>query len=335
MYVNGFKSEELAIKAGVPQGSILGPWFYLLFSNDMPSCIDSNKTKMILYADDTILLSSGKDLNEVKDAITSALYKCHHWFTNNNLVMHSGKTETILLTSKRKKHLIKNFVLNYLGNEIQPSEEIKYLGLKIDSLLTGKVIVDNIVTKCNARIKYMARYKDVLDFQCRKKLTSALIQCYFDYASTAWYFSLTQNLKRKLQVSQNKIVRFILNLHPRESIRQYELDKVGILSVADRARQLMLSHMYKVYNKTSPSYLRNEFTLLNSNYNTRHSHNCFVNAHSHGIASLNFSTIGAKEWNSLPDYIKTSTSKELFKKNVKKFLRTQAHLLENSDFIMY
>ena len=181
----------------------------------------------------------------------------------------------------------------------------------------------------------MARYKDVLDFQCRKKLTSALIQCYFDYASTAWYFSLTQNLKRKLQVSQNKIVRFILNLHPRESIRQYELDKVGILSVADRARQLMLSHMYKVYNKTSPSYLRNEFSLLNSNYNTRHSHNCFVNAHSHGIASLNFSTIGAKEWNSLPDYIKTSTSKELFKKNVKKFLRTQAHLLENSDFIMY
>ena len=62
VFVNGFPSGEEQIKAGVPQGSILGPWFYLLYCNDMPSCIASSKTNMLLYADDTILISSHKDV---------------------------------------------------------------------------------------------------------------------------------------------------------------------------------------------------------------------------------------------------------------------------------
>ena len=138
-----------------------------------------------LYANDTILLPSGQKLNEVNDAITAVLYKCHHWLTNNNLVCTVVKLRHYFLHQKGKKYLIKGCALIYLGNEIHPSEEIKYLGLQIDSLLTGKVIVDYIVTKCDARIIYMARYKDALDYKCRKKLTSALIQRYFDYASTA------------------------------------------------------------------------------------------------------------------------------------------------------
>ena len=74
----------------------------------MPTCIKDTKSSMILYADDAILMTSGTDIEEVKCTLTSALSKCHHWLSNNKLVIHSGKTETILLTSRRKKHLISN-----------------------------------------------------------------------------------------------------------------------------------------------------------------------------------------------------------------------------------
>jgi len=59
--INNCLSNEKAITCGVPQGSILGPWCYLMiYSNDLPSCVSC---KVILYADDTILLVSHRDLN--------------------------------------------------------------------------------------------------------------------------------------------------------------------------------------------------------------------------------------------------------------------------------
>ena len=85
--------------------------------------------------------------------------------------------------------------------------------------------------------------------------------CNFDYAIAAWHQALSKKLKEKLQVTQNKIVRFALDLGPRAHIGQNELDRIGILSVKDRARQLMLNQMYDIFNGTAPSYLKNDYKL--------------------------------------------------------------------------
>ena len=174
--VNGHSSPPKQIIAGVPQGSILGPWFYLLYSNDIPSCLSSDDIKMLLYADDTILLCSDKDPNIVSDKLSKALSNCQHWFTNNKLVMHSGKTESILITSIRKQHLKNNYIIHHAGQTIPPSDSVKYLGLKIDNTLSGKATVDSILSKCNSRLRFMARYKNVLNEKTKKFLTSALNQ---------------------------------------------------------------------------------------------------------------------------------------------------------------
>ena len=335
VFVNGFPSGEEQIKAGVPQGSILGPWFYLLYSNDIPTCINSTKTKMLLYADDTILISSNRAVQNVIQELESALSQCHHWFNNNKLVMHSGKTESILITSKRKQHLQKEFVINYAGQVIKPSDMVKYLGLKIDSTLSGDKIVDSILTKCHSRLKFLYRYKDILSVKTKKVLTSALIQSHFDYASTAWYSALTKHLKSKLQVAQNKIARFILNLHHRAHIGQEELDRIGTLCVADRAKQLMLNHMFNVANGTAPSYLCEQFTTVNRVYYTRQSEHNFITKRAHSMAINNFYINGTKEWNALPTAIKTCRNKSQFKKLVKNHLKSQCHLRQLDPFIYY
>jgi hypothetical protein len=249
--------------------------------------------------------------------------------------MHSGKTESILLTSKRKKHLQKDFVINYAGKTVKPSETVKYLGLKIDSTVSGDKIVDSIVSKCNSRLKFMYRYKDILNVKTKKLLTSALIQCHFDYASTAWYSALTKQLKRKLQVAQNKIARFILNLHHRAHIGQEELDRICILCVADRAKQLMLNHMFNVANGTAPAYLCKQFTHVNRLHNTRYSEHNFMTESAHSIANNNFSVNGTREWNALPSALKTCSCKLTYKKLVKSYLKSQSHLRLNDPFIYY
>lgn len=323
--VNDYTSNVQSIVCGVPQGSILGPWCYLMFCNDMSTCVSCN---LILYADDAILLSSHCDIKQVIQDLSMEVSNCHHWLTNNKLSMHMGKTEAIILCSKRKRNLLKNVVINCKDQSIEPSDEVKYLGLKLDSTLSGDSTVSCIINKCMSRLKFLYRNADALDFKSRKLIVSALIQCHFDYGVSAWFWGLTKGAKKKLQVAQNKVVRFVLDLGPRSHIGQCELDRAGLLNVIDRAKQLMLNHMFNIYHQTAPYYLCQNFTRIDHGYRTRYMQNNFYIRKPNVYERNNFNYQGPLIWNALPNNVKSITSKNLFKAKVKQFLRTQAHLNE-------
>ena len=95
--INGTISSEQLIKCGVPQGSILGPLFILLYINDLPQCL--NKTKPRLFADDTNLTTAGKSINDVEAAMNSDLEKLRKWLIANKLSLNVAKTEFILIGS--------------------------------------------------------------------------------------------------------------------------------------------------------------------------------------------------------------------------------------------
>jgi len=74
----------------------------------------------------------------------------------------------------------------------------------------------------------------------------SLIQCHFDYASSAWFNSLTQDLKHKLQVIQNRLIRCVVL-------------KLNWLPVSSRISQI-ICHVFKINSKLAPSYLNDHFT---------------------------------------------------------------------------
>jgi len=76
----------------------------------------------------------------------------------------------------------------------------------------------SVIKKTNSRLKFLYRKKHVLAYHTEKHLAMSLIQCHFDYASPVWFYGLTKDLKSKLQVSQNKLITFVLNLEPRSHI---------------------------------------------------------------------------------------------------------------------
>ena len=332
VFVNGVLSSEQVITCGVPQGSILGPWCYLVYCNDMPSCV---KCKMIVYADDTILLVSCKNVEQLADTLTEELTNCFHWLTNNRLSMHRGKTEAIVFASKRKQSQTNNFQINHANFVVKASKNVKYLGLVVNSVLSGEEIVSSIVKKATTRLKFLYRHKSLLNEYVRKLLCKSLLLCMFDYALTSWYSSVSKKAKRSLQITQNKIVRFILDLGPRVHVGQNELDRVGILSVNDRFSQLTLHHMFDVFHDTAPSYILKNFEINNSHYVTRSNSHCFKCQIAKGIDKDNFSYIGAREWNNLPVNIKMIPNKQTYKKAVRNFLKTCAHTRETSEFMYY
>ena len=317
---NDTKSEPRTVTCGVPQGSILGPLLFLCYVNDMPISV---KCKLLLYADDSALLVAGKDTNLIAEALSNELESCRQWLVDNKLSLHLGKTEAILFGSKRKLLNDNNFNVKCGDVEIQNVKNVKYLGLQLDDDLSGNSIVKGILDKANCRLKFLYRYKEMLNFQARKNLCSALIQCHFDYACSAWYPGINIALRKRLQVMQNKIIRFILGLDNRSHIGNDELNNAGFLKVPDRVKQLMLGHVFKIKNKTSPEYLQTHFLRLKDMENrnrTRATEYDFytpkINSHS---ASTFFYT-AIKDWNALPPCLKESRSEGIFKDRLKQHL---------------
>ena len=87
------------VPCGVPQGSILGPLLFLIYVNGMESAV---KCKLILYADDSALLVSGKDVEVIQETLGKELCALSSWLVDNKLSLHLGKTESILFGSCKK-----------------------------------------------------------------------------------------------------------------------------------------------------------------------------------------------------------------------------------------
>ena len=129
--------------------------------------------------------------------------------------MHTGKTECIIFGSKWKLRKINIFSVECNGRTLKAQRSVKYLGLTLDDKLTRYATVNYIVKKVNGRLKFLYR---LYNFVQKNSICSALIQCHIDNACSSWYSGLNKQLKKKLQICQNKTVRFIKNLGPRSDI---------------------------------------------------------------------------------------------------------------------
>jgi hypothetical protein len=74
----------------VPQGSLLGPVLFSLYINDLP--LNITRAKIVLFADDTNILVSDEDKNNLQYKLNNVMTEIQTWFTLNNLVVNTGKT---------------------------------------------------------------------------------------------------------------------------------------------------------------------------------------------------------------------------------------------------
>ena len=211
----------------------------------------------MLYADDSVISFVHRNVNVISKKISKVLESCSDWLIDNRLSLHLGKTECMLFGPPRKLKQIpvSDFYVKCYDTVIKSTNVVKYLGIHIDQFMKFDDIVDSIVIKVISRLKFLYRNAKCLDMNTRLTLCTAFIQCQFDYASSAWFSSVGKTMLKKLQICQNKVVRFIFNLEPRTSITQEILDKVKMLRVPVRVSQLKLNHVFNIANDLAPSYL--------------------------------------------------------------------------------
>lgn len=142
-------SSEIARIAGrgTPQGGVLSPTLWLRVMNKLLIALERAGFKVIAYADDLVILVSGKYLNTIGDLTETALRKLERWAAKCGLRVNQEKTELVLFTRRR---VIENFRLPVLGNStLVLKERAKYLGLILDSKLNWGMNLQERVKKAS------------------------------------------------------------------------------------------------------------------------------------------------------------------------------------------
>ena len=116
----------------------------------------------------------------------------------------------------------------------------------------------NVIDKINSRLKFLHRQNRFLTSALPRLLCNALMQPLFDYACTAWFPNLSKKLRLRLKATQNKCVRFCLQLDKMSKICVNEFLELNVLNVHDRYPQFIVSDIFKFYNNRCPDYFNEE-----------------------------------------------------------------------------
>ena len=275
-----------------------------------------------LYADDSAIYFAHRNASNIAERLSRELSLCKKWLVDNKLSLHVGKTESILFGSKGRLRTVRDFTVFCEGTAVDRVSQVKYLGALLDANLSGSHHAVNVLKTCAGRLAFLFRNSSLMDVRTRKMLCTALIQPHLDYCVSSWYSGLTAILKRRLDVIQRKMARFVFDFDRRRHVGNAELNCLSWLNVPDRVNFFKLVHIYRIRHDLAPPYLRSSFTGVaqTHSYRTRGSEMNYHLSKELSLAPTSFAFTGIKQWNCLPDCIRQSSSLMVFKSKLRKYL---------------
>ena len=183
----GTLSDPLPVSIGVPQGSILGPLFFLLFINDLPLFLPQNTT-LTMFADYTSVTQSSSTIHESNARLNLVASGVFAWANLNDMALNTSKTKSFLITTQQKFHPLNDHSLNVMinGKLIEQVEHAKLLGVTLDCNLTWEKQIENICSIVNSRLFLLRRIKPFLNHHCALRFFNPCIHNLLIYCSSAW-----------------------------------------------------------------------------------------------------------------------------------------------------
>ena len=174
-------SDSMDISYGVPQGSILGPLLFTLYINDLPSV--TKTCKAILYADDTAIIYSEKQKEQIEKHLNDDMAIVKTWLDENKLTLNVKKTKSMLIGNKKLLNEAEHLAVRLDMDSIEQVGEFKYLGVWLDSSLKFTCHISKMSSKISSAIGVISRVSRYLPVVQRKMLYNAMVLPYFNYTA--------------------------------------------------------------------------------------------------------------------------------------------------------
>lgn len=203
--IEGEHSNFCKVTSGVPQGSILGPMLFLLYINDMSTCVNNSECKLYLYADDSKLVRDIKNQNdcmELQISINNLLRWSNDWCMNFNF------TKCCIMSFAKAKSLI-NYDY-YMGNNLLTRvDSMVDLGITVCSNLRWDSHIDNITKRAYQRLGLVKRcIGSSCDMNIKNLCYKSLVRPILESNSCIWSCN-TKKLLTKIESVQRRATKFI------------------------------------------------------------------------------------------------------------------------------
>ncbi len=321
-------SSERQLKYGVPQGSVLGPLLFTIYTTPVSDILKKHGADYHKFADDLQLSTSyypniPGDLERALTRLKNCVHDIKIWLIKAKLKLNDGKTEFLALVSR---HQYKTYGCPELPLDdlvIKPVDSVRNLGAHFDRFLTMHQHVSATCAKANFHLRRIGSIRRYITREVCHSLVVALVMSHLDYCN-ALLSGLSGAELGRMQKVQNRAARLVTLTPP--TLPATPLRKeLHWLPVHARISFKVLVYVYKSLNGLAPDYLSSLLTLQSRNPRLRQLHDDLQLATpvaSRVVGRQAFSVSAPLLWNKLPLTLRQKPSVEAFKKGLKTHLFT-------------
>lgn len=254
------ESSPAPVNLGVPQGSILGPFLFLAYVNDLPFMIQAqSNVEVIMYADDTSLLFKIKRQETNLQFVNSTLDNVNQWFSANNLALNPSKTKCIKFTVPNVRQVKNSIIL--ADKELEFIDHTTFLGITIDAKLQWGPHIENLTSRLNSAVHAIREVRKLTDVATARLVYHAYFHSIMSYGILMWGAAADIENIFKLQ---KRAIRAIYKLSPRTSLRNKFKD-INIMTVHSLYiyENIMYARKHRDQLKTNKDIQTNQMNTRN------------------------------------------------------------------------